>query len=203
MGEGKIGKKNYKIPREPGTAFVLNRPEFICQLKRQAEKLGAIIQTNDKIKSFNDLDGDYIIDASGCPSTIKRELGFFKGIKGVTYQQTIENCNIFKSNTVKVYYMGKFGYFWIFPCDPKKKEVNLGVGCISSNNYNLKDALERFKKEYNITGEINYVCGGLIPLGLQRPFMYKNTLFVGDACVGAFIITGQGIYRALISGDIS
>ena len=63
--------------------------------------------------------------------------------------------------------------------------------------------LEDFKKEKNIQGKINYVLGGLIPLGLQRPFMYKNILFVGDAGVGAFPFTGQGIYRALLSGDIA
>ena len=161
------------------------------------------IHTNDKIKSYKDLDGEFIIDASGCPSTIKKELGFYKGIKGITYQQTIENCNVFQSNTVKVYYVGKLGYFWIFPRDPKKKEVNLGIGYISNYNIKLKEKLEDFKRENKIKGDINYVCGGLIPLGLQRPFMYKNILFVGDACVGAFIITGQGIYRALMSGDIA
>ena len=33
--------------------------------------------------------------------------------------------------------------------------------------------------------------------------MYKNILFVGDAGVGTFMLSGQGIYRALISGDIA
>ena len=33
--------------------------------------------------------------------------------------------------------------------------------------------------------------------------MYKNILFVGDAGVGVFLINGQGIYRALLSGDIA
>jgi len=33
--------------------------------------------------------------------------------------------------------------------------------------------------------------------------MYRNILFVGDAGVGSFPLTGQGIYRALISGDIA
>jgi flavin-dependent dehydrogenase len=32
---------------------------------------------------------------------------------------------------------------------------------------------------------------------------YKNILFVGDAVVGTFLLTGQGIYRALISGDVA
>ena len=61
--------------------------------------------------------------------------------------------------------------------------------------------LEIFKEEQKIEGKINYVTGGLIPIGIQRPLRYKNILFVGDAGVGAYPLSGQGIYRALISGD--
>ena len=43
----------------------------------------------------------------------------------------------------------------------------------------------------------------MVPTGLQRPFAYKNILFVGDAGVGAFPLTGEGIHRALISSDIA
>lgn len=93
--EAIVGNKEHIFNRKPGTAFMLNRQEFICQLARDAEKLGAVIQTDDKIKTISDIDGDYIIDASGCPSSIKRELGLTKGIKGVAYQQTLEDSNRF------------------------------------------------------------------------------------------------------------
>ena len=203
IGESIIGKKKHVIHRKPGTSCMLNRQEFICQLARKAEKLGVTIQTGDKIKSVNDLDGDFIIDASGCPSVVKRELGFTKGIKGVTYQQTLEDSNCFISDTLKVFFSGSFGYFWIFPRNPEKKEVNVGVGFIGLVPFNLKKILEDFKEKHDIKGKINYVTGGLIPIGLQKPLMYDNILFVGDAGVGTFPFTGQGIYRALMSGDIA
>lgn len=202
-GEGFIGNKKYIIHREPGTAYILNRPEFICQLAREAEGLGVIIQTNDKIKTIADLDGDYIIDASGCPSSIKRELGFTKGLRATTYQQTLEDSNSFVCDTVKILYTGSGGYYWIFPRDPEKKEINIGVGLIGKIDCNLKKMLETFKEEHQISGKVNYVTGGLVPVGLQKPFMYKNILFVGDAGVGTFPFTAQGIYRALISGDVA
>ncbi len=196
---------NYKrtLEADSGFGYILNRQEFICQLGREAEKLGTIIQTGDKVKSVSNLDGDFIIDASGCPSTIKREIGIDKGIKGITFQQTIEDPDSFIADTIKVYYDGRFGYFWIFPRDPEKKEVNVGLGVFGDFNINLKELLEEFKEEKNIHGKVNYVLGGLIPLGLQRPFIYKNILFVGDAGVGAFPFTGQGIYRALYSGELA
>jgi len=201
--EAIAGNKEHIFYRKPGTAFMLNRQEFICQLARDAEKLGVVIQTDDKIKNVSDIDGEYIIDASGCPSSIKRELGLNRGIKGVGYQQTLEDSNSFIPNTLKIVFTGLYGYYWIFPRDPKKKEINLGVGFCRNFNYNLKKMLEEFKEEQKIDGKINYVTGGLIPLGLQRPLMYKNILFVGDAGVGTFMFSGQGIYRALISGDIA
>ncbi|KYK21890.1 hypothetical protein AYK24_08605 [Thermoplasmatales archaeon SG8-52-4] len=201
--EVEIGYFKRTVSRDPGTAFILNRPEFICQLAKDAENYGVEIQTNDKIKSISDLDGDFIIDASGCPSSIKRELGFDKGIKGMTLQHSIEDSNYFIPNKIKVIFDGKYGYYWIFPRNPEKREVNVGFGTCGIFDYNMKELLEDFKKKYNIQGKTNYVVGGLVPLGLQRPFMYKNILFVGDAGVGTFPFSGQGIYRALLSGDIA
>jgi len=198
-----VGDKTHILQRKPGTSCILNRQEFICQLARDAEQLGVEIHTNDKIKSVNDLDGEYIIDGSGCPSSIRRELDLDKGMRGITYQQTIEESNVFIADTVKIIFTGAFGYYWIFPRDPEKKEINLGVGLIGNFNCNLKEMLETFKEEQKIEGKINYVTGGLIPAGLQRPLMLENILFVGDAGVGTFPFTGQGIYRALISGDVA
>ena len=198
-----IGNKTHIVHKEINKAFILNRQEYIYQLGKQAENLGVIISTNDKIKTINDLDGDYIIDASGCPSVVKRELGISGGLIGTTYQQTLENSNYFKPDSIKVIHAEFGGYFWIFPRNPLKKEINLGVGSFLSFNYNLKEMLEKFKEEQKIEGKINYITGGLIPMGLQRPFRYKNILFVGDAGVGTYPLSGQGIYRAIISGDMA
>ena len=201
--EGIIDDKKYSVPQKPGTYMILNRQAFIRQLADTAEDLGVEILTNDKITSVSDLDGEYIIDASGCPSTIKRELGLNKGIKGITYQQTLEYSNYYTSDTVKIIFMGIGGFFWIFPRNPENKEINVGLGTADGIDCNLKEILESFKKEQNITGKINHVTGGLVPLGLQIPLKKKNILFVGDAGVGAFPVNGEGIYRALISGDIA
>jgi len=197
------GKKKFEYNVPVGEGVILNRQEFIAQLGRKADKLGAEIKTNSKIKSIKDLDCDYIIDASGCPSTIKRELKIDKGKKSNSYQQTLKNCNKFDSNKIKIFYSKNIGYYWIFPRNPKHKEVNVGLGFYKTPKLNLKKMLEDFKEENNIKGEVDHVSGGLIPMGLQRPFKYKNILFVGDTCVGTFPLTGQGIYRAILSGDIA
>ena len=202
-GEVLVGNKKLLFQRTPGTSCILNRQAFICQLARTAKQQGVVIQTNDKIKTIAELEGDYIIDASGCPSSIKRELGIPYGLVGSAYQQTLEQSNWFFPNTVKIVFFGEFGYYWIFPRDPRKKEINLGVGVFGDVDCTLKAMLEAFKEEQGIEGKINYVTGGLVPAGLQRPLLHDNILFVGDAGVGTFPLTGQGIYRALLSGDVA
>ncbi|OYT28180.1 hypothetical protein B6U98_05450 [Thermoplasmatales archaeon ex4572_165] len=198
-----VDNKTYTLNRKPNTAFVLNRQAFITQLAKQADDLGVIIKTNDKIESIKELSSDYIVDASGCPSVVRRELGLKKGIVGITYQQSIENCSHFFHDTMQIYLTADSGYYWIFPRNPKKKEVNLGMGMVIRTHKNLKKQLEQFKEIYHISGTINYETGGLIPAGIQKPLIYKNIVFVGDSGVGTFPLTGEGIYRALLSGEIA
>lgn len=199
-----VGEKTYLLIRKPGTSCILNRQDFIAQLGINAEKLGVKIKTICKIKSVKELDTDYIIDASGCPSSVKKELKIKHKMVGWTYQQTLENSNFFIKDTVKLFITEKTGYFWVFPRNSDKKEINLGLGVINKySSVNLKQKLEEFKEKHGIKGKVNYVTGGLIPIGLQRPLRYKNILFVGDSGVGTFPYTGEGIYRALISGDIA
>ncbi len=198
-----IGGKTSIFPSKPNTLFTLNKPEFICQMKRKAEKLGVKILTDHKIKNINELDSDYMIDASGCPSLVKRNLNLKNKFVSVGYQQTIENYDEFDKNVYKLFSEGDTGYYWIFPRNPDKKEVNVGFGTFGKDKYNLVKMLEKFKEKNNITGDINYRSGGLIPLGLQRPLKYKNIIFVGDAGVGTFTLWGEGNYRAIISGNIA
>ncbi len=178
----------------------MNRQAYIAHLGDIAQQLDVQINLHDKISSDEDLKSDYIIDGSGCPSILKRKYGFNRGRYGVTYQQTLKNCNVFNSTKVTIYYSKKFGYYWIFPRDPANLEVNVGVGFIRDFGYDLKSFLEEFKTSHSIKGTVDYVSGGLIPIGLQPPFRYRNILFIGDAGVGTFPLSGQGIYRALLSG---
>lgn len=196
-----IGKEKHHVKRPPGTAYMLNRQEFICQLARTAESRGVTVQTGQRIKSVDDLDAEYIVDASGCPSTIRKELGLPFRFFGTTYQQTMEQANCYRPHTLTVVFTRDAGYYWIFPRNPEKAEVNLGVGLLGESGARLKMFLERFKQERGITGTVNYTVGGLVSLGLQPPLVHDNILFVGDAGVGAFPLSGQGIYRALLSGD--
>ena len=69
-----------------------------------------------------------IVDASGCPSVVKKDIGLKQGLFGVGYQETLEESNSFVLDMLKIIYFKEFGYYWIFPRNPEKREINLGVG---------------------------------------------------------------------------
>jgi len=202
-GEAIVGKNRYCYSAKPGTAWILDRPQFISELAEQVKLENVEIQCNKKIKEISPSDADYIVDASGFPSIIKKQYGLLNKIKSISYQQTLINSNSYYPHTIKAYFDQRIGYYWIFPRREKIKEVNIGIGISNSIHENLKYLLEAFKEKHQISGTIDHITGGPIPQGLQYPLKYKNILFVGDAGVGTFPISGQGIYRALLSGDVA
>lgn len=202
-GEVYVGNHQYHYESKPGTAWILNRPQFIFELAEKAKELGVQIQCNSKIHDSSFSNADIIVDASGCPSVIKKKYNFLHGLYSKSYQQTLIDSNSYFPNTLKVYFDQRIGYYWIFPRREQYQEINIGIGISQKMEANLNKLLEQFKKKHQINGTIDHVTGGIIPQGLQYPFKYKNILFVGDAAVGTFPISGQGIYRALLSGDVA
>lgn len=197
------GKKTIKSDRTPDTAWILDRPKYIAYLGKQAKQLGVEFVLNDRIIDPFSLSADVIVDASGCPSIVKKRLGIHHRFVGIGYQETIEHCSAFKSFTPKLTFEQHGGYYWVFPRHPEKKEVNVGVAMLYKTDIKLPPLLKAFKEKENIKGLVNYTAGGLIPGGLQFPLRHKHIIFVGDAGVGTLPINGQGIYRALLSGDIA
>jgi flavin-dependent dehydrogenase len=197
------GKKTWIYERTPDSAWILDRPKYIDYLGKKAKELDVEFILKNKISDIFSLQGDVIVDASGCPSVAKKALSINQRLIGCGYQQTIKNCSEFQENRIKIIINENFGYFWLFPRNIDKKEVNIGVGIFNNKHIKLPLMLESFKKQHNITGTVEYTTGGLIPGGLQFPLRYKNILFVGDAGVGTLPSNGQGIYRALMSGDIA
>lgn len=196
-----IGRKRYTYHRKENTAWILNRPAFIANLGRTAEKHNVVLQTNDMVKDVDSLSGDYIVDASGCPSIIRKKLHLPLRFVGFGYQETLKDCSAFNEHTMKMIFNTLGGYYWIFPRNKDRREVNVGVGLYEKKSLNYKDILAKFKRDFNIEGSLVHRTAGLIPFGLQYPLRKENVLFVGDAGVGTFALDGQGIYRALISGE--
>jgi flavin-dependent dehydrogenase len=101
------------------------------------------------------------------------------------------------------------GYGWVFPkCD----YVNLGVAGLRSKRQdgNLKTVYEKFIHTLKTQGklpaayETTTIRGGIIPLtGVIPKTQTDRILLCGDAAGFVNGLTGEGIYYAMVSGDLA
>ena len=107
---------------------------------------------------------------------------------------------------------GIAGYGWVFP---KKEHLNIGVGEFyqalgpRQPKHNLKTAyaqfLELLKTQKVIPEAIHALSpkGGVFPTHPQRRMYGDHSLLCGDAGGLTQPLTGEGIYYAMISGEIA
>ncbi len=98
-----------------------------------------------------------------------------------------------------------WGYGW---CFPKKKEINIGIGCRVDKLENLQKTWERFvskleeekKLELDVSNKVSY----RLPLGdkLSRSIGRRGVL-IGDAAGLVSPLTGEGISYAMQSGKLA
>ncbi len=109
-------------------------------------------------------------------------------------------------------YKGLDGYAYIFP---KTRHVNAGIGCLLSHfDASVMEAPYRLQERFVSTlvdrgllaGRSDRACFTpfLIPVGGPLPQAWRGrVLFAGDA--GGFVhaVTAEGIYYAMVSGDLA
>lgn len=94
------------------------------------------------------------------------------------------------------------GYGWIFP---KDDHVNIGVGGRSPTGPRLRRLLERLTRFYGFDPAEMWGIRGH-PLPVRRPgspLARGNVLAVGDAAGFVDVLTGEGIYAAVCSGQLA
>ncbi|MCW3136331.1 MAG: NAD(P)/FAD-dependent oxidoreductase [Canidatus Methanoxibalbensis ujae] len=198
--------RKYTVTPKNARMVVLDKPRFLRFLADIAEKEGAEIITGRRISTKRDIgeNHDIIIDASGCKPV-------FKSLEisrcGITYQETIEDCNIYPGDMLEQYWLhDRLGYLWIFPKNDRTDTVNIGVGWLITADrgarHGTRTFLKRWKEEHGVEGEILRKTSGIVPLGYQRPLIAHDVVFAGDACMGADELTGAGIIRALHNARI-
>ena len=105
------------------------------------------------------------------------------------------------------------GYAWIFPMG--SGEFNVGCGVVARHvrqGVNLRDAYERFTHEFPLAKELMAKSDGATPLkgaqlrcGLEgtRPTDGSAVLAVGEAIGSTFPYTGEGIGKAMETGEMA
>ena len=168
------------------------------------------------------IETSYIIAADGMWSTLAKQLGEpqsneFTGVCAVEEYKLGEDAmdqlfGVERCIHIHLSVLGIAGYGWVFP---KKEHVNIGLcefrHALSSpqEKKNLKTLYGQYidlLKEHNVipqTLQIKNVKGGVFP---TRPLLRTygtRTVLCGDAAGLTNPLTGEGIYYAMVSGEIA
>ena len=173
-------------------------------------------------KDGSSLKTNLIVGADGAYSLIAKKAGLSdtsKSTKGLCVLEEFplseEDMDTFYTSDRLCHIHSKFngirGYGWVFP---KKTHVNVGIVsydyCLSDDphinlNQVFKEYCTHLKKEKILPQSIenHYQQGGVLPYQPLKKTYSERLLLCGDAAGLINPISGEGIYYALVSGEIS
>ena len=104
---------------------------------------------------------------------------------------------------INLYYgLTEWGYGW---CFPKKKSMNIGIGCRLDKAKSLREKWTVFSamisKQYGIDLRIERQSSARLPLGgTKQRYIGRRSMLVGDAAGLVSPVSGEGISYAIESG---
>ncbi|MGB3129823.1 MAG: geranylgeranyl reductase family protein, partial [Dehalococcoidia bacterium] len=160
--------------------------------------------------------GKVIIGADGVHSTIAKKLSMrndnpkHRALAVRAYFENIENLNHY----IEIHYEESIlpAYGWIFPTSEHSANVGIGVGTRFTDTKEIKTLFYRFlernsyarKKLKNAHMIENSFKGCPLTFGsFPSKRSYRNVLLIGDAASFIDVLTGEGIYYALRSGELA
>lgn len=186
----------------------------ITQVEEDAEGVTLQSRKGDRLRA------PIVIAADGVHSVIAKRLGVnprwpAKSIAIDMMEETpVDTLRAARPHVawVSYAYQGLDGYAYIFP---KTRHVNIGIGCLLSHfkgempgrPYDMQTKLvESLVETGALEGQSDrrHFTPYLIPIGGPLPRAHRGrTLFAGDA--GGFVngFTAEGIYYAMISGELA
>ncbi len=166
----------------------------------------------------NEIRAKVVIGADGVASTLARALRngerHARNHRAVAIRAYAENIELYP-HEVEFYIYGSIlpGYAWIFPLSGSRANIGLGMRLdhYHSGSHNLQQMLNLFlnmpliKPRLKTGFKLENIASWPLNFGSQKGLQYAfpGALLVGDA--GGFIspLTGGGINRSLLSGQIA
>lgn len=195
-----------RISDSPG--YVIYRDRYDAYLAEKARQAGARFQLstrgrlleNGNVMLINGYQKQVAprlcIDASGpkVSSEVARAIQM-----SIPLEKPLRDIHVWLSHDIPG------GYAWLFP---KNRVANLGLAITGQRKeLNLKRLLktvyDRIKDEFCLGAEPQSFSSGLIPVTGITSLLRNNVLLAGDACGITHPISGEGIYRARLTGELA
>lgn len=212
--------------------FMIQRKKFDYSLLQMAMDYGAELVTKrvrkivikpDVAQLFLDdnttIESKVVIGADGVCSVVAKETGLSPTLDHEKVALCVVSELEIGEKAVETY-MGKrrpihlffgfdntFGYGWLFP---KRSCVNIGLGGVLDKTKEVKGSFIKFvgilkeKKLIPKNVQPNNFSAALIPVGGPIEKTYTDRVILcGDAAGFVHPLTGEGVYYAMVSGEIA
>lgn len=213
------GKQTVLQTGEP-IIYQVDRTKFDKYLIDKAAYYGCEIHDGETVFDFYNNDkglvvmtdkGEYetriLVGADGINSTVAHKANLLNGKKGIALEAEIyiDNSDIerLKGGVVVDFNAIKYGYGWTFP---KEDRLSIGVGTFLNKASEIKENLSKMIDEnvyVNIKDCKIYGHQLSFPDGRNGTFNTDKIMLIGDATRLADPFTGEGIYNALLTANIS
>lgn len=199
--------KLIEIKEDKSLVATVDRRELGQWMKKQIEGM-VDIKTETRVVEIKDnsvvlengreVGFDYLIGADGSLSLVRRHLGLptKKVLTSMHYlvPRSFESLEVFLNPD-----LFGFGYAWIFP----HKDYS-SIGCGSDLGLGRKKELQKnfhaWLKKRKI--DVSNAKFESFPINFDyRGFIFRNKFLVGDAAGFASGLSGEGVYRAIVSGQ--
>jgi geranylgeranyl reductase family protein len=212
-------------------ALMIRRSDFDSMLLEQCRQAGASVVTSTRVDKIAVTDtkvevatiqgeqfrAKALIGADGAHSIVATQAGLRdkwqreQFVLCLVSETPHTGLNLQDHSTIQILFglNGLRGYGWVFP---KQEYVNLGVAGLLSKNQDgsMRTVYEKFIHTLKVQGkispsfEITHIRGGIIPIkGVLPKTQTDRILLCGDAAGFANGLTGEGIYYAMVSGDLA
>ncbi len=213
------GKNPFHGHSDVPIMYTVTRENFDHALVKRAQTAGAeIIQGEEaqtvRINSRNvevstktgDYQGEFIVGADGATSRVARAMGIPRSdftIFGFSCEVEVGQEDMDRWKSQIGIDLGRVqGYGWVFP---KADHLSIGIACPVEKAKRLKRTFHEYLDSLDFEqAVITRWSGGLLPVFSNQSTVSRGrALLLGDAAGLADPLSGEGIYNAILSAQIS
>jgi len=214
------GENPYRGHHDQTLMYTVMRDKFDFALVKRAQEAGAVLVQGCKVNgvrfsdrgvevstSAGDFRSQFVAGADGVGSVVAKALGLKRNADYAVAMQTEvrvseEQLSRWKSQIVVDLARIAGGYAWVFP---KSDHLSIGLACLGSKPKNLRQCYWNFLHSLDISDyTVAKWCSSRIPLYTGEVVASQGrALLLGDAAGLVDPLTGEGIYNAILSAQLS